>query len=353
MTEKILSGKSEPAPSRTGIDRDDRTLPFYWSELEELLGYYPGYDTAHLRRNFLAYVEAKYFGDTAMRAGGEPAMGTASIEIEVKPGRYAVPPSLAEHARAAVQLFTDLGRLKFIGGAYENNTTVRIIDFSDSGKITCQEASYFDQLATNLTMDWASTKLPGMTIRSDVERPQHGRLKPLGESLLANTLGVAAIIFDRNFDALLRVRSAKLASINDSRLHCSASGVFESQRPLTGRHDASFFAEGMRYEIERETGLRESDYALFPVAFARELPRGGKPQLFYVAVSDLSLPQIAARSRHAAEAGEFLTGEAATLDASPNHFTYEGWAALHFAQLFVAANRKALTQRIADMAARR
>ena len=118
----------------------------------------------------------------------------------------------------------------------------------------------------------------------------------------------------------------------------------------------------MEEEIARELHTFPDEYELVPLAFARELPRGGKPQLFYLALSKLTEAEIKSRLLEAEERMEFVDWENADLPAlcgrwltSPlkrpaevavvkSCFTYEGWMALRLVKNYLSENTVAGTQ---------
>ena len=101
-----------------------------------------------------------------------------------------------------------------------------------------------------------------------------------------------------------------------------------------------------------ETHLDRDDYLLFPVAIARELPRGGKPQLFFVAVSLMDDAEFSQSCAMAVERSEYIpNGNGEFFDrlangCGPDAYTYEGWACQQLAARFVDANRDALLEQV-------
>ena len=343
---------TDPPPTRWRTDTADRTTPFVEERLERLHPYYFGYSEAYWDHS-VAYVDVIRLRDGAKGFPSGRDIGDLTLTLRRDP--FVTVPRLERHREAAIDLFKALGKLRRFteSGEYENNLAARCLTWPDVGNtLELQVADYFSQVATNLTMDWASGYLDGpahATLRNSVERPVEGRLRPLGrQSRLANTLGVAVMLATADGEPLLTVRSDKTAVMGGARprLHCSASGVFE-WRHLEGCGDEPPFrvlSEGMRAEIEEELGLGPDDYELIPLALARELPRGGKPQLFFAADCALSLGQIQERMKSArgkwewVEPAELPADSAArqvleraarmpTLAYVDGFATYEGWMA--------------------------
>ncbi len=356
----------EPVPTRIGIDPSDKQTPFVETRLEPLYGWYYGYRKGRLFHEWLAYADVLLLkkGDYGFQSGQD----VNDFVVIIRKDAYSVPHSLREHQSTAVQLFKDIGRLRKIPNTdeYENDISARIISWSsDSKQIEIQSACYFDQVATNLTLDWASgyiykgqTCSRNATIRGCVERPVNGMLPPLQESILANTLGVAAILRTADDQLLIPIRGDNQAifSRKEGQFHCSASGVFKWKYVLDAGEQADFdvFSEGMRDEIYRELNLPRDSYILIPLAFARELARGGKPQLFFIAECKLTLAEVKQYMKDAEENWEFLDEKdlppespltqwlddqvtpTYTRETLERCFTIEGWMALRLAQAYRA-----------------
>jgi hypothetical protein len=214
--------------------------------------------------------------------------------------------------------------------------------------MSLQPASYFDQVATNLTADWASGLLGRATDTPRIaDRSGESPLSSLKDSVLANTLGIAAMVLDRDSRFLIRIRSSKVAIMNRrvGQFHCSASGAF-ALPDLPGaatQLDFSVFENRMLAEIAAELGLAPGEISIFPLAFSRDLVRAGKPQLFYLARTDLSFEELEVRAAGAQESWEFLRREDLPTDsplgdylddpasAPAELFSYEGRMALALA----------------------
>ncbi len=344
----LLSG--EPTETRYGSNESDKNTPFYETNKKRIKKYYYAYRRSYAFKHALLYAEFYYFKIEGMRAISKPEIKCSNVTVQFEDTPpWPLPEDLKKHGDEAVKLFKALGKLRKDEGKWLNADAVRISSVKPSGLFTCESASYFDQVATNLTMDWRSGLIEGGgTIRSsdDLERPVNGALVPLEDSNLANTVGTAVMFYDRNLRrALVRTRAGWQAAVGPG-LHCTASGALEVTHLVGGDHGIEFFLPGTQLEILRETGLTSDKYLLFPVAFARELPRGGKPQLFYAAVCLVDEAEFFSACSSAYEADEY-----AILSDSQNEkeiaaikdvdsFTYEGWACLELTNRFVLKNQK-------------
>jgi hypothetical protein len=348
---KVNLKTDEPIETRSGRDITDNS-PFYESNPEKLFAYYHGYGTGPECMDNVLYADIIPLKTSTAIGITLNAVHTDSLEVSIEPANYRIPEKLQAHNDLAIELFIEMKKLRWLEDvqSWENNLSLRVNSFDNSGKMSCRFARYFDQVGTNITIDWASGQLPkgGPTIRSSIERPINGRLIPLSDSLLANTLGVAVLLYDQALNPIFRTRSDQLASIPKRGIHCTASGVFDvNESQSFGKFAYALLEGGMVREIKREVGLERNEYLLYPIAFARELPRGGKPQLFFVAIATVDNSRIATAKKSAEEAYEFMDEETesklAVLRSARKKselFTYEGWACARFAELFIDANRQ-------------
>lgn len=317
---------------------------FVEDDIDKLVDYYFQYSTQSAFTSFkVAYAETIPLRNNI--DGYDYGINVDDFEISYIDTKYDVGPELQAHKNIAIRTFKTLGKIKKINREYENNASVRILEWdSVNMKIKLQPANYFDQVGTNLTLDWASHCFSSddQTIRNDKECRKDGFLKPLKESILANTLGVAVYLYNPNSEkVLVRVRQENLAVMSGkkAKFHCSASGVFKFPDNFDPKSNISFeiFNSAMSEEIKSEIGLEKDEYSLFPVAFTRELSRGGKPQLFFIAVSEIEFEELHDRINYAEESWEFVRLEDIAENdplakylknpfAAPREFyTYEGW----------------------------
>jgi hypothetical protein len=352
---KLSPGAKAPLVTRFGYDIKDRKTPFYESRLIPLSDFYFGYkDSVELKYDHV-YAELRPIACVGMVPLEGDAIDESTIRIALSPYAYEIPPRLRQHADAAVELFKELGKINAIDDLWENNRAVSLKSIDATGRIEARMASYFDQVATNLTLDWESRlidqRMP--TIRSGMETSPDGRLPPLASSCLANTLGTAVMFYSKDLQPLLRLRNATMAAIPSNKLHCTASGVMElPPGTLPGEHGFGIFRWGMEQEIADELGLTPDQYDLYPVAIARELPRGGKPQLFWAAVAKVDDDVIRTAAADCPECGEFIQDADNVLfhgqpDVSRHYvgeFTYEGLACYDYCNRFVSANRDRLAR---------
>lgn len=307
-----------PFPVRYGDDATDRNTPFVQDDLATLYDWYPGYQATLAFQQWSAYADVELLHHQGH--GFAAGRNVTDLLVTFKPGGYSLPASLRRHSQAAVDLFKALGwiRLSPDNNTYRNDSTLRVLRWPTPAdrEIIVQLADYFDQVATNLTLDWASGRLDNVeghpTLRSAIERPRDGRLLGLSDSAWANTLGVAAFLYTGDRRIFIPIRGSEQAIMNGAgQLHCSASGVFQLDQAYAqgsgvgASMSFEFLTACMRRGILKELYLADHEYDLIPPAFAREIARGGKPQLFFAATTALTLADVLTRLRGAPEPWAF------------------------------------------------
>lgn len=351
-----LSEKGKIKPTRKGTDSKDKKTPFIESDTSKLLQFYTKYESEKEYK----FCRAPYAETVPLRKGNKGfsyGKDVEELEVVFVDAKFVPPDSLLEHSEKAVDLFKDIGKVRFDeeSGEWQNDCSVRVAKLDlEENKIHIQLATYFDQVGTNLSLDWASGVLgddDNLTIRNDLEKHSDGRLTPLRSSVLANTLGVAVVVINpETKEVLIPIRGSEQAIMHEGegKFHCSASGVFAWRESDFDKNNLSFdfFSRGMEKEIESEIGLQPDQYELIPVAFSRELPRGGKPQLFYIAETSMDIKDIQSGMKYADESWEFINQEdivgenplyeyiSSPSNAPQEMFTYEGWMSIKIAMAY-------------------
>lgn len=171
--------------------------------------------------------------------------------------------------------------------SFMNDRTIRLERFGATG-IQIRQACYLDQLGSNILCD---KNYSGKTAR-ELDKSSNGGLRPLEESALANTVGVACMFVGSDNIPVMRWReqSAKgeQMAIMQKGWHCTSSGVLKFDDVIDlNKPDEGYtlrdFRKGLFREANYETGIwqHEELYNCELVGFARELKRAGKPQFFY------------------------------------------------------------------------
>lgn len=187
-----------------------------------------------------------------------------------------------------------------------NEDTIRVSTAQvDHGKLllSLQKATYYDQAHSNLILDFDRLNpIPHDSLRSQLETQFDKRLPPLKDPRLANTLGVATLLFyeSKNQWVPYIVRRVKKIGVFPGGLHCTASGVAKWPQNDTEKTFFNFATNHMLSEIEEEVGLKPEDLIDFrPLSLCREMARGGKPQLFFAGFTRLSRTTLTERRKHA------------------------------------------------------
>jgi len=235
--------------------------------------------------------------------------GWLNLKWEHEP--FELPIELIGHRDEMVQEFQKRGKLRTgPGGLPDNQNCPRVIGFDKQRKeLMLQQAVYYDQVATNLCMDFRLQTQAynfGNTIR-EIDRnyfvvgrhlqkkePVNEGLTPFEKSFLANTLGVACMIVFKNGEVFYRLRSEKTA-VYGKQAHVPVSFAQEvrpnSKSPRTLE---DLVMQDLHLEFYQETGLEYNGYIskAIPLGFCRDILRGGKPQLFLLLESKKNVEQF-------------------------------------------------------------
>lgn len=177
--------------------------------------------------------------------------------------------------------------------------------YKDSGEVfhcQLQEACYFDQIRTNLTLDYPIVNsIHDDSIRIRDLSPNQ-KLPDLGSSIMANTIGVSGIWVTRNnykksWNRSFFLKPRKNGTGVFNSMFGTISGVVEPPRhgisSITSIED--YVAAEMRRELYEESGIpsliksgrfNADSIKITLLSFTRELIRGGKPQFFFLIETD-------------------------------------------------------------------
>ena len=169
---------------------------------------------------------------------------------------------------------------------------------SDPPVMTVREVKYGDVAGGSYTLDFKHPlfEKTGGTLRYYYKSKYPSN--NIEANPLANCLGVCGYLLVREDDKtyLLQVtRSAQVASLENSRGPSVAGGVdfVEGYRNL-----GEILNRALSDEIKEETNLDPDEYKIIPLAFAREIFRGERPQLFAAIETSLSREEIANRLKN-------------------------------------------------------
>lgn len=199
-----------------------------------------------------------------------------------------------------------------------DNPILRMATFTECGEntyqCTLQKSTYFAQVRTNLTLDRPIQAANGRSLRT-IDRSAGYGLPTFEQSRLVNSIGVSAIVYYRKpgpkpTDSVhdyffMKYRRPTEAVFGN--MFGTTSGVV-TMPPGTQVHSlVDYVICEMRREFYRETGLDEDKdnnpiKSMIPLAFTRELMRGGKPQFFFlIEIDPMSESEFGRRFRASAE----------------------------------------------------
>jgi hypothetical protein len=212
-------------------------------------------------------------------------------------GEFSLQAGDSTWAAVSTSGFEELRRLGRIS-ASENEPGIRLCPpKAEDSKLTwrIQKARYWDQARSNLILDWTVPgQRPPQRLRDLLVAKYGSKLPDLNDRRMANTIGVACLIFFWEKGRLIPylIRRVEKVGVFPGGLHTTASGAANWPKGLEKSFE-NFFTQAMYDELREEVGLVREDIAdLKPMAFCREYLRGGKPQIFYAGFTRLTRSEL-------------------------------------------------------------
>jgi len=235
--------------------------------------------------------DSGYFDIVRFFGNGCVAPGEVSIEYVSHQFQFC-DPMIAEFSRQMEKVLTLEGRL-FSGPA-----AAKLVGFAPEEapmKMTVQKCRYGDQAGSCFALDHVHPLFDGWggTLR-DYYLTEYTSRRP-ADNPLAICLGVCAYLLAEEMGSryLLGVRrSGGLASLENSWGPSTAGSIDYSCR-FTDLVDV--IGKSLSSEATEELGLSRADYDIIPLAYAREIFRGERPQLFSLMRTRLSRLEIISR----------------------------------------------------------
>ncbi len=199
-----------------------------------------------------------------------------------------------------------------LGNSVFNARTIRLnrIEMQKNAlTLLISQATYYDYIATNFSMDIKRSECE-KSLR-DIVHPQ-GQLCKLEESLLANHIGLASLVFTKDNFLILAIRSKKGVNFRQQLVSPSISGAADfDQDFLDGvrSREVSTPVSTLIREGCEELGVDISSFDTSSIIFlgiTRELLRGGKPELFFSARLNLRASELVERFQRAQDKQENL-----------------------------------------------
>ena len=224
---------------------------------------------------------------------GTNGIDPVEISVAYSDGMFQLSDPLIREFAAFVE-----SELRAQGRLYDGPSAMRLVDFNfhrSNPILMVQEARYADQCA-NFAMDLSHPPLFaqwGGSLRDYLYAtiPSHAP----EDNPLCLCFGVCGLLLveDGNQRYILQVmRSSRLASLENS-IGPSVAGSVDFD--TTSRSIAELIINSLAKEVTEELGLNDGEFSITPLAYAREIFRGERPQLFAVVTTPLDRKEIARR----------------------------------------------------------
>ena len=177
-----------------------------------------------------------------------------------------------------------------------NGKVLRIFEMVTNGKnllLKLQNSNYFNLVRTNLTLDYPLNSDGLRTLRID-DLTENNSMNSFDKSLLTNSIGVSSVLMFKNkgeFHFYMKPRKGDLGVFGN--MLGSVSGVVNGMpEAVKSNNLLDYIKTELLRELSEETGInrtiieRDLKFKIIPLAFTRELLRGGKPQFFYLIVME-------------------------------------------------------------------
>lgn len=225
-------------------------------------------------QNTLYYDIIRFFGTNPVDPG--------TIPVEIEPGEFVLDdPKIVPLATRAADLMTAEGRI------YDGPrvTHLSCVDpESSQPTVKVQPCDYRHHAGTCLSLDLEHPDQSPSTLRELLTaRDYWGRDGVLLPACLG-VCGFVVAVIDSQPHALVVRRSAKLATMR-GLWSPTVAGMVDWRDNFTTLDE--MITTTMAIEVEEELGLERSQFELAPLALAREIPRGERPQAFFLIRVDL------------------------------------------------------------------
>lgn len=190
------------------------------------------------------------------------------------------------------QIRDDLIEFQTKGKTYRDDPKSRLksVEVESDGRLRLEfrPVRYSDYVITNNSME---IKPQGWlkTIRQVLEPGPN--LTPLEESLCSNHLGISCLVITKDRKIILNQGSQQKIT-GAGQISSSASGAMDWKEPFVTPFDV------MQAELYEEIGLDPDETVhMKAIAIARELARGGKPEMVFLLETKLTSDEILSRLR--------------------------------------------------------
>jgi hypothetical protein len=248
-----------------------------------------------------------------------------------------------------------------------DSDVIRLDSVSKEGDtlvLDIRRTRYSRQVRSNLVLDFVPDGRE-TSLRKALSDERFGHLPHLSDTRLANTIGLAILVFYKDNGRLTPFfvpRTREVAIFNKGEWHCTASGAAEwpVDPERTPETFEAYILDDLYTELREEVGLERDDLTnILPLALCREMARGGKPQMFFIGFTDLSHADLVERMETARKTAlprteptevyrmpffrfptQFPDAESIARSFEGSGFTSEGAANLFYAVRFLQSAEK-------------
>ena len=198
------------------------------------------------------------------------------LVCEKRPDKYSIPDILADYTRPVAKALD--------GDEKSHDGQVVRLASLENDTLVLQEASYYEGVATNFAMDHRPEG-HSKSLR-ELLHAESGGFGDFENNPLVNHIGVVCMIETSDGKLIVQKRSQQVTNRGDT-LSSSVSGAVDwaDIAPLSSPFSIGKLAESALREAFEELGIAIKDIDF--LGLLREFPRGGKPEIYYFARTDM------------------------------------------------------------------
>ncbi len=225
-----------------------------------------------------------------VRFFGKETINPCDVKIKYLPGQFQLKDRFIEKFAKEIE-----NELKQQGRIYDGPDVMRLASISNNFKeMTVQKCAYGTFAGNCFALDKLSDLFtPYMSLRDYYINQDYNCIE---DHPLAQCLGICGVLVTRNIRnrpcLLLMERSGNLASLENSTGPSAAGSVDYCEKYITLN---DLIEDSLGEEIEEELELNKDEFKITPLAYAREIYRGEKPQIFCMIESSLNQEEIIER----------------------------------------------------------
>lgn len=223
-----------------------------------------------------------------VRFFGNDAIDPHKVKIEYLFGQFELKDKLIDKFAKEIEK-----KLKEQGRMYDGPFVARAILDGTRKSITLQKCRYGTFAGSCFALDEESDLFGRYkSLRDYYINQEYNSLEDHPLALCLGICGMLVIKEENKRMGLIVERSKNLASLENSSGASAAGSVDYSEKYDTLE---DLIDDAMGSEIVEELNLKSDEYKITPIAYAREIYRGEKPQIFCMIESSLSIKEITKR----------------------------------------------------------